>query len=189
MRKGSVTVLDYTVKRSARRTVSIRIKDGKVLVYAPYGTTAKAIHEIVLRHQGWIDKHIAEGKATVPPLSEAEIQKLIEEAKRVIPARVAHFAPIVGVSYGRVTIRCQKTRWGSCSSAGNLNFNCLLMLAPPAVLDSVVVHELCHRKEMNHSDRFYREVRRAYPEYDRHHAWLKQNGEALMSRLRAMEKA
>ena len=111
------------------------------------------------------------------------MQQLIEEAKRVIPARVAHFAPIVGVSYGRVTIRCQKTRWGSCSSRGNLNFNCLLMLAPPAVLDSVVVHELCHRKEMNHSPRFYAEVRRVFPEYDKWHGWLRENGAVLMRRM------
>lgn len=176
-------MLDYTVKCSARRTVSIRIKDGEVIVYAPYRTTNEAIYEIVLRHKRWIDRHIAVALAAEPKLSETEIQALIEEARRVIPERVRHFAAIVGVTYGGVTIRCQKTRWGSCSSSGNLNFNCLLMLAPRAVLDSVVVHELCHRKEMNHSERFYREVRRAYPEYDVHHAWLKQHGEALMARV------
>ena len=72
---------------------------------------------------------------------------------------------------------------GSCSSKGNLNFNCLLMLAPPKVLDSVVVHELCHRKEMNHSKRFYAEVLRVFPDYWAQDKWLKENGNILMSML------
>ena len=116
-------------------------------------------------------------------LTEAEIDELKARAAKVIPERVAYFAGIVGVSYGRITIRCQKTRWGSCSSKGNLNFNCLLMLAPPEVLDSVVVHELCHLKEMNHSKAFYDEVLRAYPNYREDHQWLKEHGSELMSRV------
>ena len=114
-------------------------------------------------------------------LSDEEVAKLTAEAKRVIPERVAYYAPIVGVSYGRVTIRHQKTRWGSCSAKGNLNFNCLLMLTPPEVLDSVVVHELCHRKEMNHSKRFYAEVYRVFPDYDKWDKWLKKNGKSIIS--------
>ena len=96
---------------------------------------------------------------------------------------MAHYAPLVGVSYGRITIRCQRTRWGSCSSKGNLNFNCLLMLAPPEVLDCIVVHELCHRKEMNHSQRFYAEVLRVMPDYRERYKWLKENGHMLMAML------
>ncbi|MBR4241372.1 MAG: M48 family metallopeptidase, partial [Eubacterium sp.] len=75
------------------------------------------------------------------------------------------------------------TKWGSCSSKGNLNFNCLLMLTPPEVIDSVVVHELCHRKEMNHSKRFYDEVLRVYPDYKKWNKWLKDNGSAIMNRM------
>ena len=116
-------------------------------------------------------------------LTEAEIDELKAKAAEVISARVAYFAGVVGVEYGRITIRCQKTRWGSCSSKGNLNFNCLLMLAPPEVLDSVVVHELCHLKEMNHSKAFYDEVLRAYPNYKQDHQWLKEHGSELMSRV------
>jgi predicted metal-dependent hydrolase len=130
------------------------------------------------------------GKAIGNPtsvLGSPEFAKLIEElaeqAKRTIPARVAHYAAMLGVEYGRITIRTQKTRWGSCSSKGNLNFNCLLMLAPPEVLDSVVVHELCHRKHMNHSAAFYAEIARVMPDYKARHAWLKQNGNALMNRV------
>ncbi|MBR2976667.1 MAG: M48 family metallopeptidase, partial [Oscillospiraceae bacterium] len=110
------------------------------------------------------------------------LQRLTERAKLVFPERVRHFAPLVGTDYGRITIRCQKTRWGSCSSKGNLNFNCLLLLAPPEVLDSVVVHELCHRKQLNHSPRFYAEVLRVLPDYPRLHGWLKEHGAALLRR-------
>ena len=116
-------------------------------------------------------------------LTMADIEKLAREAVRVIPARVAYFAPLVGVTYGRITIRNQRSRWGSCSSKGNLNFNCLLMLAPPEVLDSVIVHELCHRLEMNHSKRFYDEVLRVYPAYHRWNKWLKEHGNELIARL------
>lgn len=112
-----------------------------------------------------------------------ELKALTERAKQVFPARAAYYAPLVGVSYGRITVRHQRTRWGSCSSKGNLNFNCLLMLAPPEVIDSVVVHELCHRKEMNHSKRFYAEVLRVFPEYRKWQKWLRMNGRALMRRM------
>ena len=79
------------------------------------------------------------------------MKALADQAVKTIPERVRYYAPLIGVTYGKITIRNQRTRWGSCSSKGNLNFNCLLMLAPPEALDSVVVYELCHRKEMNHS--------------------------------------
>ena len=87
------------------------------------------------------------------------------------------------MTYGRITIRAQHTRWGSCSSKGNLNFNCLLMLAPPEVLESVVVHELCHRIEMNHGPRLYAAVYRVFPEYDKCNRWLKAHGAALQARM------
>ena len=121
--------------------------------------------------------------ATEGLLTELEIRRLTDEARSYIPRRVAYYADLLGVHPNRITIRCQKTRWGSCSAKGNLNFNCLLMLTPPEVIDSVVVHEVCHLLEMNHSKRFYEYVYRVYPEYKKHHGWLKKHGSELMARV------
>ena len=160
-----------------------------LLVRAPFAMTKEQIDRFVRSKKSWIAKHRAkmeEQLQTQPVedrLSLDEIRELADRARKVIPERVAYYAPLVGVTYGRITIRNQKSRWGSCSSKGNLNFNCLLMLAPPEVLDSVVVHELCHRKEMNHSEAFYAEVLRVFPEYKKWHGWLKENGTALMRRM------
>ena len=175
--------------RSDRKTISLQIKDGTVLVRAPKRATQKEIEVLLEKHKDWIEKHLqaqqtrAEALQALPPLTPEEIRALGAKACEIVPPRVAHFAKLVGVSYGRITIRNQRSKWGSCSAKGNLNFNCLLMLAPPQVLDSVIVHELCHRKEMNHSPAFYREVYRVMPDYDRWYGWLKENGEALMTRM------
>lgn len=85
----------------------------------------------------------------------------------------------MGVTYGRISIREQKTRWGSCSSKGNLNFNWRLIFAPEEVVDYIVVHELAHRKEMNHSRAFYDVVASVLPDYKVQEKWLKENGEKL----------
>ena len=113
-------------------------------------------------------------------MTREKVIALAEEALKVIPERVEYFAKVIGVTYGKITIRNQKTRWGSCSSKGNLNFNCLLMLAPSEVLDYVVVHELCHRKQMNHSKAFWAEVEKVCPDYKAAKKWLKEEGSQLI---------
>jgi len=115
--------------------------------------------------------------------SPEEVKALARQAAKELPVRVRKFAPLVGVDYGRITIRSQRTRWGSCSAKGNLNFNCLLMLCPEEVRDYVVIHELCHRKELNHSPRFWAEVEKVCPDYARHRKWLKENGGSLIAGL------
>jgi predicted metal-dependent hydrolase len=96
---------------------------------------------------------------------------------------VEYYAQKIGVSFNGITIRCQRTRWGSCSSKGNLNFNCLLVLLPDEIIDSVVVHELCHLKQMNHSPKFYAEIEKILPDYKIRREWLKQNSSKYMSRI------
>lgn len=111
---------------------------------------------------------------------EQDIKDMAQKALEIIPERVQIYAEKIGVTYGRITIRNQRTKWGSCTSNGNLNFNCLLMAAPTEVLDSVVVHELCHRLHMNHSKEFYAKVYRIFPDYDKWNKWLKDNSSLLI---------
>lgn len=179
----------YRLIRSGRKTIGLEIRNGELVVRAPWFATQREIEQALAKKQGWIRAHLEESRRkeaaaeAVRPLSREELRELAEKACQWIPGRAAHYAALMGVSYRRITIRAQKTRWGSCSAQGNLNFNCLLMLTPPEVIDSVVVHELCHLKEMNHSERFYREVYRVFPEYDRCHGWLKAHSRELLARI------
>ena len=175
--------------RSGRKTLALELKPEGLIVRAPHGVSMDQIEQFVSSHESWIRSHQEKLEKAMSTLSSADrlsmedIRSLAEQAMKTIPERVAYYAPRIGVTYGRITIRNQKTRWGSCSAKGNLNFNCLLMLAPPEVVDSVVVHELCHRKEMNHSKKFYEEVLKVFPDYWKWHRWLKDHGAALMKRM------
>lgn len=182
--------MEIKILRSGRKTLSLEItKEAKVLVRAPYQMKESEIEDFIQEKSDWIAEHleIIQGKlakrAAVPRMSMEEVHKLADEAVRVLPGKAAYYAPIVGVTYGRITIRNQRTRWGSCSGKGNLNFNCLLMLAPEEVQDYVVVHELCHRLEMNHSPEFWKEVERVLPDYRTAKQWLKEHGDELMGRI------
>ena len=181
--------MQYKIIRSRRKTLALEIREAELLVRAPMTTSDATVEHFVTSHRAWIERQLSLAKERIEradaeaPLSLSDIRALAERAKRVIPGRVAHYAGLIGVDYGRITIRNQKSKWGSCSAKGNLNFNCLLMLAPPEVVDCIVVHELCHRKQMNHSAAFYREVLRVCPEYHKWNLWLKQNGATLMRRM------
>ena len=180
--------IEYETIRSDRRTLALQIKDGRLIVRVPLRTRPIDVERFVYSHRDWIEQHLEiyrERRALygeIKPLTEDELRELGEKAREVIPSRVEHFSRLLGVDYGKITIKNQLTRWGSCSSAGNLSFNCLLMLAPPEVLDAIVAHELCHRKEMNHSKRFYAHLLSISPEYHKWHAWLKSHGGELMQR-------
>jgi predicted metal-dependent hydrolase len=183
------TPVPLKILRTSRRTLSLEITPEGLLIRAPRLMSRSQIDAFLTEKSSWIEKHwriMQERQAALsqlPLFTVEEIRTLMEKAQVVIPERVRHFAPLVGVDYGRITIRCQRTRWGSCSAKGNLSFNCLLMLLPNEVVDSVVVHELCHRKHMNHSPLFYAEIERVFPEYRKCSKWLKENGGTLIARL------
>ena len=182
--------MNCKIIRSRRRTIGLEVNTEGLIVRAPLMASDADINMFVAKHKDWIEKHLAKAAEKkkeleqLEPLTMEDIRALADKALKVIPERVRYYAPKVGVTYGRITIRNQRSRWGSCSGKGNLNFNCLLMLTPPEVIDSVIVHELCHRREMNHSDRFYAEVLRVYPDYWKWDKWLKENGAAIMKRMR-----
>lgn len=190
-RTGLGIIMDIAVIRSNRKTVAIQVNaDLTVTVRVPRRTSRKDIERIIREKEPWIRKHIEQIRAkkeayeAMEPshLTDEEIRELADKARKYIPERVAYFAERMGVTYGRITIRNQKTRWGSCSSKGNLNFNCLLMLTPVEIIDYVVVHELCHRKEMNHSRAFWNEVEKVLPDYREAVRWLKEEGSQIMWR-------
>lgn len=177
--------------RSGRRTLSIEITpDLRVVVRAPNRLSKSDIGYFINEKHKWIENHLESMKNRVGQheqarkFTESELTELKKRALGLITERVEHFAQLVGVDYGRITVRSQATRWGSCSAKGNLSFNCLLALLPTDVLDYVVVHELCHRKEMNHSARFWAEVGRVLPDYAARRRWLKTNGASLIGRIK-----
>ncbi len=174
----------YRIIRSARRTTAIQIEpDGSVLVRCPHYMSEQRVEELVKSKENWIRKKLMQIPAGVAPMSQAQMQGLTDRARQYIPQRVAEYAAAMNVAYGRLTIRSQKTRWGSCSGKRNLNFNCLLMLAPPQVLDYVVVHELCHLLHMDHSPHFWTAVEKVMPDYALWHKWLRTNGAALLKQI------
>ena len=178
------------VVRSNRKTLAIEIKpDGFVLARVPFGMKDEEVRKFIKEKEKWILEHLQRVEErrnalqNMEKLSQEEIHKLANLALKVIPVKVRHYAGLMRLQYGRITIRNQKTRWGSCSSKGNLNFNCLLMLTPDKVVDYVVVHELCHLIEMNHSKAFWEQVEKIMPDYKAHKQWLKDHGNEIMSRM------
>ncbi len=117
------------------------------------------------------------------PFSKEDLDELGKRARKILIPMTEEVAEYMGVKYGRIAIRAQRSRWGSCSSKGNLNFNRLLVLLPENVQRYVVVHELCHLNEMNHSKRFWAEVAKYQPTYKADRKQLKELEGALLSRI------
>lgn len=115
--------------------------------------------------------------------SPEELNAILEEAKDRLPRLVVRYAKKMNISYEKVFVKAQKTRWGSCSSKGNINLNCLLMKVPSYVRKYVIVHELAHRKEMNHSEHFWKLVANEMSDYQKAVKWLKKNGEDVIGKL------
>lgn len=184
--------MEYRLVRSDRKTMAIQVGiDGTVTVRVPKRCSQKQIGNFVQEHREWIVRKQEELKErarekekrreSMPEWNPEDYQRYQITAGQVLRERAEHFARQMEVSFERISIRDQKTRWGSCSARGNLNFNWRLILAPSEVLDYVVVHELAHRKEMNHSERFWKLVESVLPDYQERRKWLKENGDLLMS--------
>jgi predicted metal-dependent hydrolase len=175
----------YRLIRSSRKTIAVEIThEAEIIVRAPYRAPQRAVDYFLSEHADWIDAHLAKMKTrrnilaekAIPPIDSREIRYLADKAAKEIPPRTEYYAHIIGVTYGRITIRNQTSVWGSCTARGNLNFNCLLMKMPPDVVDYVIIHELCHRKQMNHSALFWAEVAKYCPNYQEERKWLRDNG-------------
>ena len=160
--------MDYKVVYSGRKTISLCVKDGVLTVKAPYGTKQKRIDDLISSHEAWINKHIKkqrEKNEKYGNLTDEMIAELRKTAKQILPLKVSYYAKIMGLKYGRISITGAMTRFGSCSSKGNIAFSYRLMMYPDEAIDYVVVHELAHLKEMNHSPAFYKIIAKVLPDY------------------------
>lgn len=172
----------YELIRSNRKTVSLQVgQNGELTVRAPQRMRTEETDRFVENHREWIRKkrsELEENRKKCLQYTAEEKRQGIELAKRIFERKCREYAGIMGVTYGRITIREQKTRWGSCSAAGNLNFNWRLVEMPEEIIDYLVVHELAHRREMNHSKAFWAIVEQTLPDYKVRREWLRKNGAA-----------
>lgn len=183
--------LPCTVHFSDRKSISIQIKeDASIHVRAPYYTSSDHVEAFIEEKKDWILKnHIKMAelkKGAAPSLTPAQEKQALllqkrfyNAAKTYFPQRCAELQKLTGGYYTHISIRNQKTRWGSCSQTGTLCFNYRLMMAPPAVIDYVIVHELCHLTHMNHSKAFWNKVQSILPDYAVKRQWLKEHGHEL----------
>lgn len=168
--------MKYSVIYSDRKTVTLTVKDGDVIIKAPRKIKKRELVKIIEKHREWIAKALEREKQKrekYENLTEAEIKVLKKEAKKYLSAKCEYFASIMGLSYNRITITSAKTRFGSCSSSKNISFSYRLMLYPEPAREYVVVHELAHLKEMNHSQRFYAIIEKILPDYKERKKLLK----------------
>lgn len=176
------------VERSARKTVRLSVtRELTVRMQVPRSMSDERIASIYYEREGWVAEHYERmrqrAESRLPVLSEAQLRRCADQTRSALLPILAHYAARLGVHYGRISIRRQKSRYGSCSSRRNLNFNLLLCLMPRPVLEYVAVHELCHLKHMNHSSAFWAEVERVLPSYRDARAWLREHGGEYIDRL------
>lgn len=163
--------ISYSI-RSYRRSRSVRISvhhDGRVVVTKPASVSVARAEGFVFSRFDWIaatiDKFKLKPQKLLSHFSAADYAARKAEALAMVRERVKHLNEIYGFEIGKIAVRNQRTRWGSCSGKKNLNFNYKLLYLPPELCDYIVVHELCHLKEMNHSARFWAQVARAVPDH------------------------
>ena len=168
--------MEYVIIYSDRRTVSLTVKDGKLTVRAPRGVSKKKLDQAVNDNIDWIEKKIFESKKKTEiegSLTDGEIKRLKKEAMEYFVGRTEEISKITGLKYRSVKITSAKTRFGSCSSVGNICYSYRLMLYPAPAREYVILHELAHTKEMNHGKEFYKIIESFMPDYKERKRLLK----------------
>lgn len=168
----------YTLKRVRSRAIRIHVHaDGRVVVTAPTRVTVREIERFVAEKQEWITeaqkKVVGKRQSILHTATPEEYKKYKQAAMALAAKRLQHFNVHYGLTYRRLTIRNSKTRWGSCSRNGSISFSYTIALLPPALADYIVVHELCHTKEFNHSPRFWKLVAETIPDYKQRKSLLR----------------
>ncbi len=177
--RGSVQF--YFVRHRRARRYLLRVDvDGRVRVTIPRGGSKRDAGAFASRHLEWIHRQRARvASAQSSAITTEERRALRERAGVELPARLAELAADHGLAVSRVSIRNQRTRWGSCGRDGHITLNWRLVLMPPSVRDYVLIHELMHLRRMDHSPHYWALVAAACPDYDSARQWLRSNGPAL----------
>lgn len=165
----------YELRRSKRRTLSIEInREAELVVHAPLRMPLYEIERFVSSHIKWIEEKQKKALERKPPeLSDAEIKVLKSKARDALSALTERYAALMGVKYAKVGITSAKTRFGSCSKKGSINYSWRVMLYPEKVWDYIVVHELCHLLHFDHSKAFWQTVEKYLPDFKERKAMLK----------------
>lgn len=155
-------------------------QEGNVIVRAPQRMSTREIEGIVEQKKSWIGKHLQEMAKREPVAVhelDPELEKMYREmAKEILTIECDRLSKVMGITYNKLTIRDQKSRWGSCSSQRNISLNWRLIFMHPMIARYVVIHELAHIRYMNHSREFWSEVERYMPNYQKYRGWLKECG-------------
>ena len=170
--------LTYFVRHRRARRYVLRVDiDGRLRVTIPRGGSRREAEAFAQRHAVWIARQRARAVQQAPPIEDRRL--LREQARRELPARLLELAAVHGLAVSRVSIRNQRSRWGSCGRDGHICLNWRLVLMPTAVRDYILVHELMHLRRMDHSPAYWRLVAEADPEYRSAREWLRRHGPAL----------
>ena len=172
-----MSIPEYELRRTKRRTLSMEInREAKLIVHAPVHMPTAQIEAFIEAHTRWIAEKQEKAKvkiARTPELREDEITALKEKAFCILTEKTAYYAKVMGLSPARVRINSAKTRFGSCSAKGSINYSFRLMLYPEEAWDYIVVHELCHLRHFDHSKAFWQMVETHLPDYKQRAALLK----------------
>jgi predicted metal-dependent hydrolase len=181
---------DWILKHKKRfderisNTVKREFRNGEIftILEFPYTLLIEQANRVNSKVE-FIDNSIVVKKGSnesesIPVILEKNLRK---SAKEIFVSRAIHYSKVYGLDFENVTVKDQKSKWGSCSTKGNLNFNWKLIFGPKEVLDYVVIHEVCHLKEMNHSDRFWSLVAQQCPDYKAKRKFLKLNGHLVQN--------
>ena len=158
--------MEFEVIYSNRKTISLEIKDGKVLVRAPKNASNEFINGFVEKNKAWIDKRLEKNKKqadVITSLSKEDIIRLKALARGVLTKKVAYYEYLMGVKAQKITITSARRRFGSCNAKNEICFSFYLMLYPNEAIDYVVVHELAHIRHHNHSPKFHQFLQKFYP--------------------------
>ena len=166
--------------RWARRYILRVLDDGTLRVTLPRWGSKRAALAFVEKSQPWIDSQRASRMAR-PALVHPDEPALRKRALRELPPALRELAVAHGISVTGISVRNQRSRWGACSAAGAITLNWRLILVPDFVREYVMLHELMHRRELNHSERFWRHVRAVCPRHQEARQWLLSAGQRLFT--------